>query len=297
MQRKSLTVVRQSASKIQAHIFAKAILPCLFVALLVLMPGRASAQATGQISGMVTDPSGSVVVQAKVELTSPTTAEARSTMSGPDGSYTFPLVSPGIYRIRVNQTGFRTSVTQDVEVLVNGTTRADVRLVVGSASEQVTVTDAAPLVETANATMGSVVEHQSIIDLPLNGRNFAQLGTLIPGVVAAPSGLGGAQGNATVGGFGDSTGSFNVNGMRNQSNNFLLDGAPNNDSFNSGFVMRPPPDAIEEFKIMTHSYEAQYGRNAGAVVNVVTKSGTNQLHGSLWWFNREAALAAKTYFP
>ena len=217
-------------------------------------------------------------------------------MSGPDGSYTFPLVSPGIYQIRVNQTGFRTSVTQDVEVLVNGTTRADVRLVVGSASEQVTVTGAAPLVETANATMGSVVEHESIIDLPLNGRNFAQLGTLIPGVVAAPSGLGGAQGNATVGGFGDSTGSFNVNGMRNQSNNFLLDGAPNNDSFNSGFVMRPPPDAIEEFKIMTHSYEAQYGRNAGSVVNVVTKSGTNQLHGSVWWFNREAALAAKTYF-
>jgi Carboxypeptidase regulatory-like domain len=160
----------------------------------MLMPGRASAQATGQISGMVTDPSGSIVVQAKVELTSPTTAEARSTVSGPDGSYTFPLVSPGIYRIRVNKTGFRTSVTQDVEVLVNGTTRADVRLVVGSTSEQVTVTDAEPLVETTNATMGSVVEHQSIIDLPLNGRNFAQLGTLIPGVVAAPSGLGGAQG-------------------------------------------------------------------------------------------------------
>ena len=176
MQRKSLTGVCESAPKIQPHIFAKAILPCLFVALLMLMPGRASAQATGQISGMVTDPSGSIVVQAKVELTSPTTAEARSTVSGPDGSYTFPLVSPGIYRIRVNKTGFRTSVTQDVEVLVNGTTRADVRLVVGSTSEQVTVTDAEPLVETTNATMGSVVEHQSIIDLPLNGRNFAQLG-------------------------------------------------------------------------------------------------------------------------
>ena len=130
--------------------------------------------------------------------------------------------------------------------------------------------------------MGNVVEHDSVVDLPLNGRNFAQLGTLIPGVVAAPTGLGGAQGNATVGGFGDSTGSFNVNGMRNQSNNFLLDGAPNNDSFNSGFVMRPPPDAIEQFKILTHSYEAEYGRNAGSVVNVVTRSGTNQFHGSVW---------------
>ena len=119
----------------------------------------------------------------------------------------------------------------------------------------------------------------------------------MPGVVAAPTGLGGAnQGNATVGGFGDTTGSFNVNGMRNQSNNFLLDGASNNDSFNSGFVMRPPPDAIQEFKILTHSYEAQYGRNAGSVVDVVTRSGTNQVHGGVWWFNREAALAARTYF-
>ena len=141
--------------------------------------------------------------------------------------------------------------------------------------------------------MGNVVEQESVVDLPLNGRNFAQLGTLIPGVVAAPGSLGGAQGNATVGGFGDATGSFNVNGMRNQSNSFLLDGAPNNDSFNSGFVMRPPPDAIEEFKIMSHSYEAEYGRNAGSVVNVVTRSGTNQFHGNAWEFNREGTLAAR----
>jgi hypothetical protein len=134
------------------------------------------------------------------------------------------------------------------------------------------------------------------VDLPLNGRSFAQLGTLIPGVIAAPSALGGANGNATPGGFGNTTGSFNVNGMRNQSNSFLLDGAPNNDSFNSGFVMRPPPDAIEEFKIMTHSYDAQYGRSAGAIVNVVTRSGTNSWHGGVWEFNREAALAAKNFF-
>ncbi len=217
-------------------------------------------------------------------------------MSGPDGAFTIPLVNPGIYQLKISLSGFKTNLTREVEVAVNGTTRVDVRLQVGGASQEVTVTGAAPLVETANATMGVVVDRQSIVDLPLNGRNFAQLGVLIPGVVAAPAGLGGAQGNATVGGFGDTTGSFNVNGMRNQSNSFLLDGAPNNDSFNSGFVMRPPPDAIEQFKIMTHSYEAQYGRNAGSVVNVVTRSGTNQLHGSLWWFNREAALAARTYF-
>jgi outer membrane receptor protein involved in Fe transport len=263
---------------------------------LLLLPTCAFGQATGQIAGIITDPTGRVVPAASVELTNTATSQVRTTVSGPDGAFTIPLVNPGIYQVKVNLAGFKTNLTKGVEVAVNGTSRVDVQLQVGSESLEVTVTGAAPLVETGNATLGTVVDHQSIVDLPLNGRNFAQLGTLIPGVVAAPAGLGGANGNATPGGFGNSTGSFNVNGMRNQSNNFLLDGAPNNDSFNTGFVMRPPPDAIEEFKIMTHSYEAQYGRNAGSVVNVVTRSGTNQIHGSLWWFNREAALAAKNYF-
>jgi hypothetical protein len=291
-----LLTVTSKGLDIQPRQLAGVVLACVCGVFLALSPGRACAQATGQVAGVVTDPTGSVLPKAKVELTSKTTSQVRTTTSGSNGSYTFPLVAPGEYQVRVSMTGFRTDITDQVEVLVNGTTRADVQMVVGSTAETVTVTDAAPLVETSNATMGEVVQHASIVDLPLNGRNFAQLGTLIPGVVAAPTGLGGAQGNATVGGFGDATGSFNVNGMRNQSNNFLLDGAQNNDSFNSGFVMRPPPDAIDQFKIMTHSYEAEYGRNAGSVVNVVTRSGSNQFHGSVWEFNREAALAARTYF-
>jgi hypothetical protein len=268
------------------------LLPVFFGLLLALIPASAFAQATGQVAGVVTDPTGRVIAGASIELTNTGTGQARATKSGGDGTYTFPLVNPGTYQVKVTVSGFKTELTEAVEVLVNGTTRADAKLSVGSDTQQVTVTDAAPLVETGNATLGEVVNHESIVDLPLNGRNFAQLGTLMPGVMAPPSGLGGTnQGNATVGGFGDATGSFNVNGMRNQSNNFLLDGASNNDSFNSGFVMRPPPDAIDQFKIMTHSYEAQYGRNAGSVVNVVTRSGTNHFHGSVWEFNREAALA------
>ncbi|WP_263365373.1 TonB-dependent receptor [Edaphobacter bradus] len=290
--RKNTPPLPDSGVKKSSHI---TLLFALF-GILLLVPSLARAQATGQIAGTVSDPSGRVVAAATVELISDATGQTRSTTSSSDGSFIFPLVNPGTYQVRVNATGFRTSLTRGVEVDVNGTNRIEVKLAVGPTTVEITVTDAPPLVESTNATMGVVVDRQSIVDLPLNGRNFAQLGTLIPGVVAAPAGLGGAQGNATVGGFGDTTGSFNVNGMRNQSNSFLLDGAPNNDSFNSGFVMRPPPDAIEEFKIMTHSYEAQYGRNAGSVVNVVTRSGTNQLHGDLWWFNREAALAAKTYF-
>ena len=291
-----LLTVTSKVLDIQPRRFAGVVLACVCGVFLAVSPGRASAQATGQVTGVVTDPTGSVVPKAKIELTSKTTSQVRTTTTGTDGAYTFALVMPGDYQVRVSMTGFRTTLTDEVEVLINGTTRADVKLVVGSTAETVTVTDAAPLVETNNATLGVVVQHDSVVDLPLNGRNFAQLGTLIPGVVAAPSGLGGAQGNATVGGFGDTTGSFNVNGMRNQSNSFLLDGANNNDSFNTGFVMRPPPDAIDQFKIMSHSYEAEYGRNAGSVVNVVTRSGTNQFHGNVWWFNREAALAARTYF-
>ena len=264
--------------------------------LLCLACVPALSQATGSVAGDVSDPSGRVVPETKIVLTNVRTGEARTVQSIANGSYTIPLVNPGTYSVRAEMPGFRPSLTNNVEVVVNGTARVDIKLLLGEATQEVTVSDAAPLVETGNATLGTVVDHQQIVDLPLNGRNFAQLGSLIPGVVAAPAGLGGASGNATVGGFGNSTGSFNVNGMRNQSNNFLLDGAPNNDSFNSGFVMRPPPDAIEEFKIMTHSYEAQYGRNAGSVVNVVTRSGTNQYHGSVWEFNREAAYAARNWF-
>ena len=153
-----------------------------------------------------------------------------------------------------------------------------------------------PLVETSNATHGIVIDEQKVVDLPLNGRNFTQLGTLIPGVVAPPGGLGGQTGDATPGGFGNATGGFNVNGMRNQSNNFLMDGATNNDTFNTGFVLRPPPDAIQEFKILTHAFSAEYGRNAGSVVNVVTKSGSNTVSGAAWEFNRNDALNARNYF-
>lgn len=265
----------------------------------MLLAGSSAAalgQATGTVSGFVSDPSNGRVPAAQIALKNNDTGAVMERKSTGDGSYVFPLVAPGTYSLQVTLAGFKESATEDVQVLVNTTTRVDVHLVVGSVGEEVSVSAQNPLVETGNATLGTVIGHQDIIDLPLNGRNFAQLGVLIPGVVAAPSGLGGLGGNATPGGFGDTTGSYNVNGQRNQSNNFLLDGAPNNDSFNSGFVMRPPPDDIEEFKIITHSYEAQYGRNAGSVVNVVTRQGTNEYHGSVWEFNREAAYAAKNYF-
>jgi len=257
---------------------------------------RAAAQATGAITGTVTDPSGAVLPGATVEVTSRDTGQVRTAVTAADGFYTIPLLNPGVYQVKATLSGFRTSLRENVTVVVNETVRADATLQVGQLDEQVTVIGETPLVETTNATLGVVIDQQKVVDLPLNGRNFTQLGTLIPGVVAPPAGLGGQDGNATPGGFGNVTGGFNVNGQRNQSNNFLLDGAANNDSFNTGFVLRPPPDAIQEFKILTHSYDAEYGRNAGSVVNVVTKSGTNDWRGSAWEFNRDDRLQATNFF-
>jgi hypothetical protein len=264
--------------------------------LLLWAPAPARAQATGRIDGVVTDQSGSVLPGVTVEVVSEATAQVRTTTSGPDGFYTVQQLAPGRYRVSGALAGFRTVVREGITVSVNQTARVDLQLEVGAQEETVTVSADAPLIETTHATLGVVIERQQVVDLPLNGRNFTQLGTLIPGVVAQPAALGGAAGDATPGGFGNTTGAYSVNGMRTQSNNFLLDGATNNDTFNTGFVLRPPPDAIQEFKILTHSFGAEYGRNAGSVVNVVTKSGSNRWEAGAWEFNRDDALQARNFF-
>ncbi|HSC25658.1 MAG TPA: carboxypeptidase regulatory-like domain-containing protein [Vicinamibacterales bacterium] len=261
-----------------------------------LSPPSAYAQATGSIVGTVTDESGSVIPGVTIEVTNVATGQMRAVVTGSDGYYSVPLLRPGQYEVKATLGGFRTMIRQGITVEVESTARVDLRMAVGGLEENITVTAEASLVETSHAQLGVVVDQKKIEDLPLNGRNFTQLGTLIPGVAAPPPGLGGGGGDATPGGFGAATSGFNVNGMRNQSNNFLLDGANNNDTFNTGFVMRPPPDAIQEFKILTHSYNAEYGRNAGSVVNVATRAGSNELRGAAWLFNRDDALQSRNYF-
>ena len=268
----------------------------LSIALGALLPAPAFAQATGSIAGLVTDQSAGVMPGVTVEATNVATGQLRNTVTGADGFFTLPLMQPGRYDVKATLTGFKPVVRNDIDVSVGDTSRVDVKLAVGGLAESITVSAETPLVETSHSTLGITIDRQKVVELPLNGRNFTQLGTLIPGVVAPPGGLGGAAGDATPGGFGAATAGFNVNGMRNQSNNFLLDGASNNDTFNTGFVMRPPPDAIQEFKIQTHSYGAEFGRNAGSVVNVVTRGGTNQVHGAAWEFNRDGRFQARNFF-
>ncbi|MXX61070.1 MAG: TonB-dependent receptor [Holophagales bacterium] len=256
------------------------------------------AQATGQLSGFVTDAEGGALPGVSVTVTNVDTNQSRLVMTGQDGYFAAPLLAPGDYNVTAALEGFVQLSREGVRVTAAETARIAMELSVGEFSETMTVTGETPLIETSNATLGVVVDEAKIVQLPLNGRNFTQLGTLIPGVVEPPARLGGARGDAdaAIHGFGAVTAGFAVNGVRNQSNNFLLDGAANNDTFNTGFVVRPPPDAIEEFKILTHSYTAEFGRNAGSIVNVVTKSGGNSLQGSIWEFNRDDSLESRNYF-
>ena len=265
---------------------------------LALCATGAWAQATGQLSGFVTDAEGGALPGVSVTVTNVATNQSRLVMTGQDGYFAAPLLAPGDYNVTAALDGFVQLSREGVRVTAAETARISMALSVGEFSETMTVTGETPLIETSNATLGVVVDEAKIVQLPLNGRNFTQLGTLIPGVVEPPARLGGARGDAdaAIHGFGAVTAGFAVNGVRNQSNNFLLDGAANNDTFNTGFVVRPPPDAIEEFKILTHSYTAEFGRNAGSIVNVVTKSGSNSLQGSIWEFNRDDSLESRNYF-
>ncbi len=268
----------------------------LATAILMVLGSTAYAQTTGTIAGLITDGSGASIPSASITATNEATGQRRVVLAGSDGGYRLVLLPPGLYDVAATHPGFQTAIRTKVKVEVDGSVRVDLSLVIGEVATDMTITDDAPVIDTTQSTLGLTIDNRKIVDLPLNGRNFAQLGTLMPGVVSPPPQLGGADGNATPGGFGAATSGFSVNGQRNQSNNFLLDGATNNDTFNSGFVHRPPPDALQEFKILTHTYDAEYGRNAGSVVNVATRGGTNNWHGGAWEFFRHDTLQARNFF-
>ncbi|MGD0758443.1 MAG: carboxypeptidase-like regulatory domain-containing protein [Candidatus Sulfotelmatobacter sp.] len=246
---------------------------------------------TGSITGTLTDTSGAVVSGAKVTLTNEGTGTSLSTTTGADGVYEFSPVRIGSYKLDASAQGFKKEVQIHVVVDVSARVLVNFKLQPGAVSETIEVTSTAPVLQSQDASVGQVVDQRSVNDLPLNGRNFTFLAQLAAGVNTPQADT---RGNAA-------SGAFAANGNRPAQNNYMLDGIDNNsdtvDFLNgTNFVVLPPVDAIQEFKVQTSDFSAEYGRSGAAVLNATIKSGTNQFHGAAWEFFRNDKLDAPDYF-
>ena len=261
-------------------------LVCCLCAVLPL----AAQKVTGIISGSVTDSAGAVVNGAEVSATNTATGEVRTAKTSDQGQYTIAELPAGNYDVSVKQTNFKEYVSKGVTVFVSSTTTVNPVLNVGSVTEQMTVEATAVQVETATGAIGNVVEGNQVRELPLNGRSFAQLTQLMPGV--SPASNFDSKHKGLEAGV-----DFSVNGNNTTANIFMVDGVNNNDIGSQRTILvYPSIDAIQEFKILRNSYGPEYGQAMGAVINIVTKSGTNQFHGGAYYFGRNAALNATDYF-
>src|SRR2546426_9182284 len=253
-------------------------------------------QANGSFLGTVSDKTGSVISGAAVTVTSQGTGLSRETKTDDTGHYLTPLLPVGNYTIRVNSQGFKIIEQTDIRLQVNEQREVDFTLVPGSVTEAVEVSATEVAVETSTPTLGQVITAQQVADLPLNGRNFVQLATLTPGTTQEtnPNSFFNAGPSSEVSARG--TYSLSVGGSRAQSTDWLLDGNDNNELTAGGISILPSIDAIQEFKVLTYNYSAEYGTRAGPTVLVTTKSGSNQFHGSLFEFFRNTKLDARSYF-
>ena len=243
---------------------------------------------TARLSGTVTDQSGASVPGALIKATNARTGVVTQTESDPGGDYLFRSLTPGLYNLSVELSGFKTKLLTGIQLMVAQQVRIDLVLELGEVSEKVVVSAAAPLVESDTATIGTVVSQRSIVDLPLLDRRYGALALLVPGAVPDNGGLAsGIPGSP----FSETT--YAANGNRTSSNNYLIDGGDSYNLLRGGFALQPPPDAIEEFKIQTTAYSAVYGRQGGSTINLVTRSGTNKFHGNAYEFLRNRSLDAR----
>jgi hypothetical protein len=271
----------------------------LFVIVLALVfacaPFKAFAQlSTASVTGVVRDSSGSIIPQVKITLQNVDTSVQHVTQSNNSGNYVFLNITPGNYSIQAEAPGFEISRISQAVLAVNQTATLDLTMQVGTVQQTLTVEEAGQLVQSSTAELGTVVAEKQVVDLPLNGRNFTQLLSLTPGV--APVSV-----SQNAGGFGNvfTGGAFvfpAINGQTNRSNFFLTDGINNQGSFQSTYTVAPIVDQIAEFKVNSHNDQAEFGGVLGGVINVVTKSGTNQLHGSIFEYLRNNDLDARNTF-
>ncbi|MGH9674094.1 MAG: carboxypeptidase regulatory-like domain-containing protein [Bryobacteraceae bacterium] len=257
----------------------------LLLALLAcLAPARLPAQAvTAKVVGSVTDPSGATIPKADVTIQNTDTNITRKTVTDGNGNYEFPFLPIGGYTISATATGFQTTSVSRFTLSVDQVARLDIQLTIGQAAQKIEVAADALLLQSENATVGTVIDAKQMVDLPLNGRSFVQLALLTPGVNP------GTPGSITVrrlrGSVGQAVG-MSANGARDTQNRFYYDGIEAMDLDSYSFSFSPSIDAINEFKVQSSTYSAEVGGAPGGQVNLSTKSGTNAFHGGAWWFNR-----------
>jgi hypothetical protein len=264
----------------------------LVLSVLLFLPACSSAQGLGSIVGRITDPSGAAIANARVTAVQASTGFSRTATTDAEGLYVIPSLNPSNYAVTVEATGFSTVKQSDIALMADQTLTVNLSLRLGVTTEVVTVAGDAIQVDTATSTLRQVIEQQRISELPLNGRNAAQLTLLVPGAVNSPNG--GADQGATKTFPGAVT--YSANGTRQDTISYQLDGGNYVDEYTNVNQPFPFPDALQEFSVQTSNYSAEYGENAGGVVNVVTKSGTNDIHGDAFEFVRNPVFNAQNFF-
>jgi hypothetical protein len=261
----------------------------LIVLLLAAVPSAMAQKTTGTITGVVTDSTGAMLPDAKVTISSVTTGATRTAETNAEGAFSFPELNPGMYNVRVSKQGFKAVEEKNIEVHVSDITNVTLKLPVGAVVETVEVQASAIQVETQTGTVGNVVTGQEVREMPMNGRNFVQLTTLMPGAAVAENFDGKNKG--LLAGV-----DISFSGAPANANQWRVDGANNNDIGSQRTILvYPSIDAIEEFKILRNSYGPEFGGAGGAQINIVTRGGGNDLHGSFYYFGRNDALIAKNY--
>jgi hypothetical protein len=263
----------------------------LCISLCISLSTFLSAQGTGgRILGRIADPTGAVLSGVKVTATDDATGVAHNVLSNDSGDYVLPDLPVGTYSLSYDLKGFKNLVRHNITLDVNQVITLNTTMQVGQAQEVVDVTSEAPLVDTTSTQLGAVVNNRSVNELPLNARDTYQFLQLQPGVQSQL----GSSGGTFYGS--DDAGAVSVNGGRGRANNFSVNGGDANDQFANLPTIQPTPDAIEEFRVISNTFDAEYGRNSGAVVNVITKSGTNQFHGDVYEYFRNTVLNAQGFF-
>src|ERR1700688_697400 len=273
----------------------KALLVAVLCSVFSLCP-RLYSQANGSFSGTVADKTGSVVAGATVKITSQGTGVTREVKTDGSGHYIAPFLPVSIYTIRVESQGFQITEQKDIRLQVDEQREIDFTVNPASVSSTVEVSATEVAVETTNPTLGQVITSEEVADLPLNGRNFVQLATLTPGTTQETNPNSFFNGAASSEVSSRGTFSLSVGGSRAQSTDWLLDNNANGELTSGALAIVPSIDSIQEFKVLTYNYSAEYGTRAGPTVLVTTKSGSNKYHGSLYEYLRNTKLDAKSYF-